>query len=139
MRCFRQLYKKILSLVFGVWLLLFPALTSAQLPGVPAWNSDCYYTFDGQKIATIKGFECLFARFLAIAISIIGVIVLVMIVIGAYHMLFSGGEAKNVETARNTITFAILGLILAISSWFIINLIASITGAEGIRIFKIGV
>lgn len=121
--------------IFGY---LFPQQAFAQLQGIASWsqiNENCV----SDDVATIIGIECLFARFIGIAISLIGIAILVMLVIGAYQILFSGGDPKAVESGRNTITYAILGLIIAISAWFIINLIASVTGASGITIFKVSI
>ena len=41
----------------------------------------------------------------------------------------SGGDPKAVGGAKNTLTFAIIGIILVIASWLILQLVAEITGA----------
>ena len=85
---------------------------------------------DTDDVATIQGLECLVANVLSVAVSLIGVAILVMLVLGAYRILTSGGDPKAVEGGKNTITYAILGLILALSAWFILQLIARFTGAN---------
>jgi hypothetical protein len=59
-----------------------------------------------------------------------------MLIVGAYRIIFSGGDPKSVEAGKNTITYAIMGLVVAIAAWFILNTIANFTGAKGILIFS---
>jgi hypothetical protein len=51
-----------------------------------------------------------------------------MIIFAGYQLIFSGGDAKAVEGGRKTLTFAILGLVLVFLSFFILNVISSVTG-----------
>ena len=62
------------------------------------------------------------------AIGLAGTVALFMIIFAGYQLLFSGGDAKAVDGARKTLTFAILGLVLIFLSFFILNLIATVTG-----------
>jgi len=48
--------------------------------------------------------------------------------------LTSGGDQKRVESAKKTMTFAILGIVLIFLSFAIINLIAYVTGVSCIKI-----
>lgn len=98
------------------------------------WTGDCVYDGD---VATIQGLECLVGNILNVAITIIGMVVILMLVFGAYKLLTSGGNAQSVESGKQTITYAILGLTLAVASWFILNLIATFTGNSSIPQFDI--
>lgn len=102
-------------------------------------NTQCVGQRNGidDDIATIKGFECVFQNIIAYAISFIGLAVFVMLIVGAFRLLLSSGDTKNVEEGKQIVTNALLGLILAISAWFILNLIAQFTGATNILIFNI--
>jgi hypothetical protein len=51
--------------------------------------------------------------------------------------LASGGNAKGIENGKKTITFSVIGLVLALSAFIILNLIASFTGIELIKNFRI--
>ena len=60
-------------------------------------------------------------------ILIIAVIIsLVYLIWGGIKWITSGGDKGNVETARNQIIAAIIGLIVAFLAWFLINLILSL-------------
>lgn len=112
--------------------LVFPGKASAQV--TKPWSGVCISNGD---VATIQGFQCLVANFLQIAVSGIGFAGFVMIVIGAFSYLVSGGNAKGVDEARKTITFAVVGLVLALSSFFILNLISDFTGVKSLLKFTI--
>lgn len=50
----------------------------------------------------------------------------------------SGGQPKLVEDARNTLTYAIIGFILILLSFAIINFISAATGVSCIKQFGFG-
>ena len=83
--------------------------------------------------ATIQGIGCLLANVLSVILTVIGLTGFVMIIYAAFIMLTSAGKSQQVEKSKNTITMAIVGIIIALSSFIIINLIANFTG---ISIFK---
>lgn len=88
-------------------------------------------------VATIQGTMCLLANVLSIALTFIGLAGFVMTIVGALTWLLSGGDSQKVEKAGKTITFAIVGLIVALSSYVIIRLIASFTGVSVIENFML--
>lgn len=63
-----------------------------------------------------------------LALSLGGLAAFVMLIVGGFKFLTSSGDPKQVESAKNTITWAIGGLVVAIGTWFILNLIADFTG-----------
>lgn len=101
-----------------------------------AWTTGadaCAY----QGAATIRGIECIVANVLSVAITLLGITGLVMMIIGAFRYLISGGNSKETETARNTLTYAVIGLVLGLASFVILNLIAEFTGVETILDFSL--
>jgi len=80
------------------------------------------------EVATLKGFECIFASILNVVIRLAGIALLVMLFVGGFKYLTSGGDAKKAQTAQQTITYAFLGLAAIIGSWFIFLLIKTFTG-----------
>jgi hypothetical protein len=89
-------------------------------------------------VATIKSAETLFSNILSIAIQLIGFTTFLMIIIGGFKYLTSGGDPKATEAAQATITKGIAGLVLAVASWFILQFIADFTGANILN-FSIGI
>ncbi|MBU3957279.1 pilin [Patescibacteria group bacterium] len=63
-----------------------------------------------------------------LVIRLAGILAFIMLLIGGFRYLTSGGDAKAAESARKTITYAILGLVLIIAAWFILKFIAEFTG-----------
>jgi hypothetical protein len=54
-----------------------------------------------------------------------------MLIYGGLRYVISGGDSKKVTDAKNTIMYAIIGLIIAILSYAIVNfVINSIGGTE---------
>ena len=87
--------------------------------------------------ATIQGIGCLLANLFSVALTILGIAGFIMIIYAAFNMMIMGGNSQATEKSKNTITFAIVGIILALSSFIIINLISSFTGIEIIKTFSI--
>ncbi len=79
-------------------------------------------------VATLQGFECLFERILVVASTLAGIAFAVMIVIGGFKLIFAGGEKQGLQSAKNTLTYAFIGLVLIILSWLILLLIQEFTG-----------
>ena|SRR3989344_5755820 len=93
------------------------------------------YSVNG--VLTIQGIEGILINILAIAISGIGFAGFVMLIIGSFQFLLSGGNPKGTEGGRNTMTYALVGLLVALSSWIILNTIAFFTGVQAIKFFDI--
>lgn len=53
-----------------------------------------------------------------------------MLIWGGFQLMTSGGDPKAAAGARNTFTFAILGIILVVVSWLLLLLIKNITGVD---------
>lgn len=87
----------------------------------------CTQSTEGE-VATIQCFECIILQILHIAVRLAGIAVFIMLIIGGFKYLTSGGDSKAAESARKTITYAILGLVLILLSWFILRFIETFTG-----------
>lgn len=83
-----------------------------------------------QDPATIKDFEEIVQNILNIAIRLAGVLLFIMLIIGGFKYLTAGGDPKKAEAARNTLTYAIAGLVLVILAWFILLFIEKFTGVK---------
>lgn len=80
--------------------------------------------------AKLSYLETIFANFLNLALTLAGLAVFIMLIIGGFRYLTSGGDPKQTEAAQKTITMAIVGLLVAIASWLILKFIAYFTGLE---------
>ena len=114
----------------------------ANIVGPQTWRGSCVedIVIEGKivgEVATIQGIRCMLANVLSIAITGIGFAGFIMLIVGGFRYLTSGGNSKGTETAKNTITFAVIGLVVALSSFIILNLIAEFTGIKTITKFII--
>jgi len=103
---------------------------------IQTWTGVCVDGPDND-VATIQGLQCLVGNVLQVAMTIIGLAGFAMIIYGGFKFMVSGGSSKATETARQTLTYAIIGLVVALSSFFIINIISSFTGISAIKQFTI--
>lgn len=73
-------------------------------------------------------FQALITKLLNVVFSIVGLVAIVMIVYGGFQIMISGGEEKKYEQAKKTITYAVVGLVVVILSYSILNFIVSAFG-----------
>lgn len=85
--------------------------------------------------ATLNCITPLFQNVLGSLLSLAGIVALFLIILSGIKFITSGGDAKQVEGARKTLTYAIIGLIVILLSGFILNLISQITGVGCIKQF----
>ncbi len=58
-----------------------------------------------------------------ILLTIIGIIAVIMIVVGGIRYTLSNGNASQLKEAKDTILYAVIGLIIAIMSYAIVNFV----------------
>lgn len=54
---------------------------------------------------------------------ILGIIAVLMIIIGGIRYTLSGGDASGIQSAKNTIMYAVIGLVIAILAFAIVNFV----------------
>lgn len=59
-----------------------------------------------------------------LAIYILGGVSVLMVVIGGIRMAIANGDTGNIKAGKDTILWAVIGLIVALLSYTIVNLIA---------------
>lgn len=57
------------------------------------------------------------------ALSLLGVIFIVLMILAGYNWMTASGSQEKVQEAKDTITRAIIGLVIVIGSWAIWNFI----------------
>lgn len=55
--------------------------------------------------------------------AIVGIVSVIMIVVGGFQYITSGGDSGKVSTAKNTITYAIVGLIIVAFAQFLVQFV----------------
>ena len=103
-----------------------------------AWKQGCSETVtlpSGEKVevATLKGFECIFANVLNFVIRLAGIALLIMLLVGGFKIMTAGGDAKKAQSAQQTLTYAFIGLAIIIGAWFVFLLIKTFTGVDVLK------
>lgn len=77
----------------------------------------------GEAVGIIENIIKLLAPAAAVAF-------LIMLIWGGFQFVTSGGDPKAAGAARSTLTYAIIGIVLVVASWLILQLIGNITGVN---------
>lgn len=85
----------------------------------------------------ISALEGIYKNAVSAIIALAGIALFVMVVVGGVKYITSGGDPKATEGAKNTITYAVGGLLLLLLSYLILYIIGQITGATNITRFQI--
>lgn len=89
-------------------------------------------------VAKLTCLPAVFKNVITAIFIFVGAVAVILVIIAGFKFIFSGGDAKQVEGARNTLTYAVIGLVIVLLSFFIINIIGALTGAECITVFGFG-
>lgn len=57
-------------------------------------------------------------------------IALIYLITGAFHWITSGGDKASLESARNKIIHALVGLVIVAAAWAIMTLVAQFFGLD---------
>jgi hypothetical protein len=109
-------------------LLPFLSLFTASPVYAVDWGSCVSQTGVTKSVATISCLEPLFENAVWGVVALAGVGLFIMLIIGGYGFLFSGGDPKKLEKARGTLTNAIIGIVVIVTAYLIIRTIGVFTG-----------
>ena len=87
----------------------------------PSLGSPTGCIVDG--VPTLKCLEVVFGNVLYIASFFIVLVLFVMFVVGSFRYLTSFGNAENLKKAQGTLKYAMIGFILFVSAFLILNII----------------
>lgn len=84
----------------------------------------------GPAPAGIQQLQDLVTRGINLVVGIAFIAVLIMLVIGGFKFLTSAGEPKAVTSARDTFTWALVGVLFLVIGWLMIQLVVKFTGVD---------
>ena len=87
-------------------------------------------------VAQLRDLEGVFGNVVSVVLGLAGVVLFIMLILGGFSYITSGGDPKKVESARNTLTYAIGGMIFIALAYLIIKFIEVFTGVP-VTEFKI--
>ena len=85
----------------------------------------------------LSDLEKVFGNVLVSILALAGIVLFIMLIIGGFRYISSGGDPKAAESARNTLTYAIGGIVVIAVSFLILRLISTFTGVNDLTNFVI--
>jgi len=73
--------------------------------------------------ADLFGADGIFTTITNVLLFIIGAISVIMLIIGGIRYVVSGGDSGAVTSAKNTILYAVVGIVVAILAYAIVNFV----------------
>lgn len=115
-------------LAFGVSLAVPSGLTPVanaactnDASGGLSGGADCAKGTDQQ--ADLFGPTGIFTKITNVLLFIIGAISVIMLIIGGIRYVISGGDSSAVASAKNTILYAVIGIIVALLAYALVNFV----------------
>ncbi len=118
--------KQKITILVSVTLGLLLALTVAATPlsaftgGV---SNGASAARGNDQPADLFGNAGIFSQITNVLLFLVGAVSVIMIIIGGLRYILSGGDSTNVSAAKNTILYAIIGIIVALLAYAIVNFV----------------
>ena len=118
-------YMKVMVLAAGVLSLSLAVAPTSSATGVNVFTKACSgQSTDGVCGATSSGdFTTLMKNIVNILFVVLGIASVLMIIIGGIRYTTSNGDSGQVTSAKNTIMYAVVGLVVAIMAYAIVNFV----------------
>lgn len=82
-----------------------------------------------QEAATIRCIVPLFTNLVQGVLALSGVALFIMLLVGGFNFLLSGGDQKKLEMAKGTLTNAVIGLVVIVAAYLIIAAVQAFTNS----------
>lgn len=111
---------KVVAVFVATWLLALTGLSSVSAltlqEGAEAARCD-------NCPKDLFGDTGVFKQVTNVILYIVGIIAVIMLIVGGIRYVLSGGDAKKVTDAKNTILYAIIGLVICFLAFAIVNFV----------------
>lgn len=122
--------------LFAVPVALIPSLVFAQtqpdIEGSLCAGADLQFGAPKDCAATgtasEEGLNALITKIVNIISVIVAIVAVIMIIYGGFKYITSGGDSGNVTGAKNTILYAIIGLVVVALAQFIVKFVLGQSG-----------
>ena len=81
--------------------------------------------------ANLIGPTGVFSQITNTILGVIGIVSVVMLIFGGFRYIISAGDSKKITDAKNTILYAIIGLVISLLSYAIVHFVISTIGTLG--------
>lgn len=110
-----------LGIVLGVGVLAAPSVGAVDLWKGCDGNSDsavCASKGKDNVNDTVK-------NLINLSMTVIGIVAVIVIIISGFKFITANGDASKVASARHTLLYAVIGLIVALMSWAIVAFVVN--------------
>ena len=114
--------------VFGVSVLSTASL-SGNVSAQVSKGIDTATTSE-MKGKSIDGDNGLIKTVVNILLWAVGILSVIMIIFSGFRYITSAGDAAKTKSAQSTLTYAVVGLIVAILAWAIVNMVLDRIGVK---------
>ena len=122
---------------FLVFLFFFFAVfllpSSVYAAGGSIWDN-CFYNsmevYGAENVATLRCLPSIVQNVANAFLLFAGVVALFILVWSGIRFVISGGDAKQIGNAKSMMTYAIIGLVVVLSSYAIIFFLGYVTGTS---------
>jgi hypothetical protein len=89
------------------------------------------YRGRGQPTELFSGGDALIPRLINLMLFIVGILAIIFLIFGGIRYVISGGDKSKVDAAKNTILYAIVGLVVAILGYAVVNWVVGVVSNGG--------
>lgn len=122
MKRIKMLIASLVVLVGGMGAVALPTLSYAATPT----NAVCQTLGAGSDCKESKNSVSINKVISAVVTTlsiVIGILAVIMIMVGGFRYVTSGGDSSKITSAKNTIVYAIVGLVIAIMAQAIVKFV----------------
>ncbi len=136
----KKLQQKINSIVTTAAFAFVAAFAFGGVVATPTYAADCNVNGSGSDLSINDGVNCaqgkdqpsslfgdggMFQVVTNVMLFLIGAVSVIMLIIGGIRYTISNGDQGAVQSAKNTIMYAIIGLVVAILAYAIVQFVTS--------------
>lgn len=115
--------KKAILLLAVILFLAFPPLAFAGSCGkLSGPGCECAANAPAADVPSIGCFAPIVSNVINIALTFAGAVTLLFLLWGALQFVISRGDPKALQNAQKTMTYAVIGIVVVLGSFFIINI-----------------
>ena len=74
------------------------------------------------------GLGSVFQSVINVLLFLLGAVAVIMLIIGGFRYVVSGGDSSRIESAKNTILYAVIGIIVAFLAWAAVSFLVDSLG-----------
>src|SRR3989344_8747663 len=109
-----QKVANVISIFVVFALVLVPLLAGAQ-----------FRTPSGGPVGNVSNVTELIMRFIQILLAVAGLVAVIFLIIGGFRYITAGGNEETSESAKKTVTNAIIGIVIVILAFVIVRVISN--------------